>query len=258
MRAAQPVVLAYHEIMPHSSYSYCVTSEAFRQQLAMLGPLAQHRGLRAQVTFDDGEQSQLINALPALEEQGISATYFVNPGLAGSEPKFLTWEQLKTVQAAGHSVQSHGLLHKFLTSLDDSDLEQELAGSKEILEQKLGSAVEEISVPGGRWDRRVIEACAHAGYKRVYVSDPWISAEMYGVKLIGRFMVRRSTTLPELKKIIERDRRALWTIKTRSQIRQGIVSIVGDGFYHRLWCALTGYNKFEAARQQGRSPGARP
>jgi peptidoglycan/xylan/chitin deacetylase (PgdA/CDA1 family) len=257
MRAAAPVVLAYHEIMPRSSYSYCVTCGAFRQQLAVLSSLAQHGRLRAHVTFDDGEQSQLVNALPALEEQGIRATYFVNPGLAGAEPKFLTWEQLKTVQAAGHSVQSHGLSHKFLTLLNDRELEQELALSKEMLEQRLGSAVEEISVPGGRWDRRVIEACARAGYKRVYLSDPWIFAEMYGVKLIGRFMVRRSTTLPELKKIIERNRRALWSIKTRSRIRRGIVSLVGDGLYHRLWCALTGYNEFEAARQPGRSPGAR-
>jgi peptidoglycan/xylan/chitin deacetylase (PgdA/CDA1 family) len=251
------MALAYHEIMPQSSYSYCVTCGSFRRQLAMLGFLAQRSGLRAHVTFDDGEQSQLENALPALEEQGISATYFVNPGLVGTEEKFLTWEQLKALRASGHAVQSHGLSHKFLTLLNDLELEHELVRSKEIIEQKLGAAVEEISVPGGRWDRRVIGACAHAGYKRVYLSDPWISAEMYGMKLIGRFMVRRSTTLPELKKIVERNRRALWNIKTRSQIRQGIVGLLGDGLYHRLWCALTGYNEFEAARQQGRSPGAR-
>ena len=256
MRAAQPMVLAYHEVMPQSSYSYCVTCENFCRQLAIIGSLAQHSGLRAHITFDDGEQSQLKNALPALEEHGISATYFVNPGLAGAEAKFLTWEQLKAVRASGHVVQSHGLSHKFLTFLNDQELEHELVRSKEILEQKLGFLVEEISVPGGRWDRRVIEACAHAGYKRVYLSDPWISTEMYGVKLMGRFMVRRSTTLPELKKIVERNRRALWNIKTRSQIKQGIVNLLGDGLYHRLWCALTGYNEFEAARQQSRSPGA--
>ena len=257
MTAVQPMVLAYHEVLPESNYSYCIPCDSFRQHLAMLSSLALQSGLRAQVTFDDGEQSQLKNALPMLSEQGITATYFVNPGLVGAEPKFLTWEQLKKLQAAGHSIQSHGLSHKFLTFLNDQELEQELVRSKEMLEQKLGLPIEEISVPGGRWDRHVIEACSYAGYKRVYLSDPWISAEMFGVKVIGRFMVRRTTTLAKLKKIVERNKRALWTMKRRSQVKQSIVSLVGDGLYHRLWCTFTGYNEFEAARQQGRSPEAR-
>ncbi|HZI58226.1 MAG TPA: hypothetical protein VFF39_15700, partial [Verrucomicrobiae bacterium] len=55
----------------------------------------------------------------------------------------------------------------------------------------------------------------------------------------------------ELQKIVERDRSALWKMRMRSQVRQGIVGLVGDDLYHRLWCRLTGYNEFEAARQQG-------
>jgi len=187
-----------------------------------------------------------------LRERGIAATYFVNPGLAGTEPKFLTWEQLKELQAAGHSIQSHGWSHKFLISCSDAELAQELGGSRETLQDKLGAAVEEISVPGGRWDQRVIEACARAGYKRVYVSDPWIATEIAGVKVIGRFMVRRTTTLAELKKMVQRDRGALWALKMRAQLKRQVVSLVGDGLYHRLWCKLTGYNEFEAARQQDR------
>jgi peptidoglycan/xylan/chitin deacetylase (PgdA/CDA1 family) len=251
------VVLAYHEIMPETNYSYCVACDGFRAHLAMINAVARPSGVRAQITFDDGEQSQMTNALPLLEEQGISATYFVNPGLIDVEPKFISWAQLRELQACGHSVQSHGLSHKFLTFLSDQELEHELVKSKEVLEQKLGVQVEELSVPGGRWNSRVIEACAYAGYKRVYLSDPWIAAEMHGIELIGRFMVRRSTTVHALKKIIERNRRALWAMKTRSQIRQGIVGILGDGLYHRLWCALTGSNEFEAGRQRGRYPEAR-
>jgi hypothetical protein len=118
-----------------------------------------------------------------------------------------------------------------------------------MLEDKLGSAVEEISMPGGRWDKRVIEACARAGYKRVFVSEPWIDAEIAGVHVIGRFMVRRTTTLAELGKIVCKDERALWQMKMRAMLRRRVVGIVGDGLYHRLWCRLTGYNEFEAARQ---------
>jgi hypothetical protein len=50
--------------------------------------------------------------------------------------------------------------------------------------------------------------------------------------------------------MVQRDSGALWMLKMRSQLKRRIVSIVGDGLYHRLWCRLTGYNEFEAARQQ--------
>jgi hypothetical protein len=252
---AQGMVLAYHEVMPESTYAYCVTCRSFAEHLSMISSLAWQAGtgFRAQITFDDGEQSQSRNALPLLEERGIFATYFINPGLVGTEQKFLTWAQLRELHAAGHSVQSHGWSHKFLTACDDQELALELAASREGLEDKLGSPVEAISVPGGRWDRRVIEACARAGYTRVYVSDPWIATEISGVKVIGRFMVRRSTTPEELKKILCREKRALWGLKMRSQLRQRVIALVGDGLYHRIWCSLTGYNEFEAARRQDHS-----
>jgi len=155
------------------------------------------------------------------------------------------------LQDAGHSIQSHGWSHKFLTFCSDAELAHELLASRQLLEDKLGDLVEEISVPGGRWNRRVIKACADAGYRRVYVSDPWVAENMFGIQVIGRFMVRRTTTAAELLKVLRQDRYALGKIRVRSQIKQAIVGLVGDGLYHRLWCRLTGYNEFEAARQHG-------
>jgi peptidoglycan/xylan/chitin deacetylase (PgdA/CDA1 family) len=250
--ARQNAVLAYHEVMPESNYAYCVTSGAFAEHLHLFDLLAKSNGQNAsvEITFDDGEQSQLHNALPILAEHGVSARYFVTPGLIGTASKFLGWDELRTLQNAGHSIQSHGWSHKFLSFCNDDELSHELRASKQLLEQKLGAAVEEISVPGGRWNRRVVEACAAAGYKRVYLSDPWIVTMISGVEVIGRFMVRRTTTNAEMQKIVEKDRTALWKMKMRSQVRQGIVGLVGDDLYHRLWCRLTGYNEFEAARQQ--------
>jgi len=245
-------VLAYHEVMPDSTYSYCVTCSAFQDHLSLLQELAQ-KGPSwdcARITFDDGEQSQYHNVVPLLAEHGIQATYFVTPGLISTAAKFLNWGQLKELHNAGHSVQSHGWSHKFLSTCTDGELAQELKASKEAVEGKLGTAVEEISVPGGRWDHRVIEACGRAGYRRVYVSEPWINTEIYGVAVLGRFMVRRTTSLAELGKMVQRDKHALWSMKVRSQVKKNVVKVIGDGLYHRLWCRLTGYNEFEEARQQ--------
>ena len=96
----------------------------------------------------------------------------------------------------------------------------------------------------------MITACAAAGYRRVYVSHPWIAAEIDGVQVIGRFMMRRTTTIAELTKIVAKDRSALRKLRMRSQLREGLVGVLGNSLYHRLWCRLTGYNDFEAARQQ--------
>lgn len=247
--AGQEMVLAYHEIMPESNYAYCVTAQSFREHLSLLRTLAADHGIGTRITFDDGEQSQYLNAMPLLNEHGISATYFVTPRLVGTEPKFLSWAELKELQALGHSVQSHGHTHKFLTACSSAELVDEVSRSKQMLEDKLGVAIEEISVPGGRWDERVIQACARAGYKRVFVSDPWINTNISGLEVIGRFMVRRTTTLTELEKMACKDPRALRRMKMRAALRRRVVGLVGDGLYHRLWCRLTGYNDFEAARQ---------
>jgi peptidoglycan/xylan/chitin deacetylase (PgdA/CDA1 family) len=242
-------VLAYHEIMPESDYSYCVPAGKFKEQLQMLTG-GDQLGHVAHITFDDGERSQMEIAGPLLHEQGIRATYFVTPGLIGTAHKFLSWEQLAQLKRAGHSVQSHGWSHKFLTACDDCELEHELKTSKQSLEDQLGAPVEEISIPGGRWSARVLRACADAGYRRVYVSEPWIAAEMSGVQVIGRFMVRNTTSTKQLEKIVRGDGATLRKMKLRSQIRKSIVSLVGDDRYHRLWCRLTGYDQFEDARQQ--------
>ncbi len=243
------MVLAYHEVMPESNYAYCVTSASFAEQLRLFDAL-KNESVGTRITFDDGEQSQYHNALPLLTECEIKATYFVTPGLIGTAAKFLGWDELRALQAAGHSIQSHGWSHKFLTFCSEAELAHELRASKQSLEDNLGNAVEEISVPGGRWNPRVIHACAAVGYQRIYVSDPWVEAEISGAEVIGRFMVRRKTTIAELKKIVEKNQGALRKLRLRSWLKESLVGVLGDDLYHRLWCRLTGYNDFDAARQQ--------
>jgi peptidoglycan/xylan/chitin deacetylase (PgdA/CDA1 family) len=248
MNVKTRAILAYHEVMPESSYSYCVTCSTFTEHLRLLRSQG-NSGLPAQITFDDGEQSQHRYALPLLAEHGISATFFVTPGLIGTEAKSLGWDQLREVSAAGHSIQSHGWSHKFLTLCSRQELVHELRASKESLEDHIGRVVQGISVPGGRWNRQVAKAAAWAGYEQLYVSDPWIDTEVCGVQVVGRFMVRRTTSVVDLKKILERDPRMLWTLRMRSEVKKRVVSLIGDGVYHRLWCRLTGYSEFEEARQ---------
>ena len=122
-------ILAYHEVMAESDYAYCVPVSKFREQMRMLSVQAE-AGVTAQVTFDDGERSEKEIAGDVLAELGIKATYFITPGLIGTAHKFLGWDELRELQAAGHSVQSHGWSHKFLTACSEGELNDELRMSR--------------------------------------------------------------------------------------------------------------------------------
>src|SRR5260221_14516941 len=106
----------------------------------------------------------------------------------------MTSSQLEQLMSAGHNVQSHAWSHEFLTGCSASQLDYELRNSRKTLEDRLGIGVDSISVPGGRWNATVLEACAAAGYQHVYTSEPMFKPVYeHGVWRHGRLMVRRET-----------------------------------------------------------------
>ena len=127
------------------------------------------------ITFDDAYQGLYDHALPVLRRHGFAATAFVITDYVGQENRWdinwaglrfahLGWEQMREMQAAGIEFGSHSRSHRDLRFLEDRELRQELAGSKQDLERELGTAVTAFSYPFGRYDRRVREAVREAGY----------------------------------------------------------------------------------------------
>ncbi len=151
-------ILAYHEVMPNSDYAYCVPERKFREQMQLLS-VQNESGVNAQVTFDDGERSEKEIAGAVLAELGIKATYFITPGLIGTAHKFLGWDELRELQAAGHSVQSHGWSHKFLTACSEGELRNELRMSKQRYRRSAGQR--------GRRNLDTRRALEHSGAARV-------------------------------------------------------------------------------------------
>ena len=66
--------------------------------------------------------------------------------------------RLDELLAAGWEVGSHGFDHPALPSLDQRQLTHELAGAKEVLEQRLTTAVTQFAYPYGAHDDAVREA----------------------------------------------------------------------------------------------------
>lgn len=134
---------------------------------ALVG-LSSEGQVKVEITFDDGNLSDLTVALPALLDRGLKATFLVCSARLG-KPGYLTPENLRELVAAGMEVGSHGHEHVDLRRLDDEGLAFEARSSRKLIEQAAGAPVRRFALPFGSYDRRVL-ANLH-DYESVYSSD---------------------------------------------------------------------------------------
>lgn len=179
-------VLAWHAIGGEGPAS--VPVDRFRRQLDLLSragrtvvPLRAARGGRrgaVALTFDDGHLETWSTAFPMLAERGWVATVYVATDWISSgrwfEPRGrgMTWEMVAELGRSGWTVGSHSRSHARLTSLSDAALREELAGSRAVVEDRLGGPCHDFCAPYGDLDGRVLEAARAAGYRTTAVSAP--------------------------------------------------------------------------------------
>jgi peptidoglycan/xylan/chitin deacetylase (PgdA/CDA1 family) len=82
----------------------------------------------------------------------------------------LTWDMLARMQRAGMVIGSHTKTHAWLTRERPADAFDELRGSREVIERRLGTRVEHFAYPDGRFDRALPHAVAAAGYRFAYTT----------------------------------------------------------------------------------------
>jgi peptidoglycan/xylan/chitin deacetylase (PgdA/CDA1 family) len=122
------------------------------------------------IAFDDGNRSDVDDALPLLSQSGHSAQFFI---LAGEfdKPGRIGPSDVTTLQKAGMRIGSHGLHHRDWRRISDAELAGELTDSRRALSEIINLDVVEAACPFGSYDRRVIKALHTAGYQRAYTSD---------------------------------------------------------------------------------------
>lgn len=227
--------ICYHTVLPveESSFVYNVAPADF---LAHMQLVARHGAPSLAVSFDDGHASVHRHALPALEQEHVSATLFITAGWIGERAGYLNWKQLAEIAHLGHPIGAHGWSHAMLTHCDDRALAEELHRPKQTLEDRLGREVTALSLPGGRGDDRVLTACAATGYRQVYTSDPCaLPARRCGVEVIGRFMARRDMPSSTLARLLSGDPEPLRALRRRRELGRRLKGLLGDRVYHWLW-----------------------
>lgn len=233
--------LTYHRVTPAQvEYKYALSTERFREHLAVLrGSLGPHH-MRAEVTFDDGNRTQAVNAAPVLAEFGRKAIFFVTAGWTGVHEGSMSAQDIRALDAAGHTIAAHGLNHKLLTRCSAAELQEELAGAQKKLADLVGHAITAVSMPGGRYNDRVLEACAAAGYKDVFTSDPVTEVRQeFGVRVFGRYNVRHTLSAEGLVRLLDPDSGALKREQWSSHAKRFVRNAMGDDSYHRLWSLIS-------------------
>jgi peptidoglycan/xylan/chitin deacetylase (PgdA/CDA1 family) len=123
-----------------------------------------------QITFDDGNGSDIEHALPQLHRRGLSATFFVIAGRLGA-PGFLDESGVRGLAAAGMGIGCHGMRHRPWRGLDKLELREEVVEARRLLEEVVGRPVTEAACPFGSYDRRVLRSLRRHGFRRAYTSD---------------------------------------------------------------------------------------
>jgi peptidoglycan/xylan/chitin deacetylase (PgdA/CDA1 family) len=125
------------------------------------------------ITMDDGYRSVYDLAYPILKKYGYTAALFIYTSFVGVSKMAITWDQLKEMRTNGFSIGSHTIYHSDLTKPKDGETEQEyidrikeeLYGSKQIIDKKLGQDTYFLAYPFGYYDQRSIQMAREAGYK---------------------------------------------------------------------------------------------
>lgn len=127
------------------------------------------------ITFDDGYQNNLTNALPTLAKHGFTATCYAVSGMLGgvniwdkeigvAQKPLMTAEDWHVWLDSGMEIGSHTRTHADLTRLDTDAAIDEIALSKQELEDSLGCSVRHFCYPYGRFDISHAQMVKQAGY----------------------------------------------------------------------------------------------
>jgi peptidoglycan/xylan/chitin deacetylase (PgdA/CDA1 family) len=125
--------------------------------------------------FDDNTRGIYEHAFPELTRRGY-------PFVVSAHTKYVgvrtgkdhgTWENLREMEESGLArIVSQTHTHPpDLRKLSDDALRREMWESKIRHEENLGRTTRFVTYPSGKWDRRVAEAAAEAGYRLGLTED---------------------------------------------------------------------------------------
>lgn len=163
------------------------------------------------VTFDDGFESTYKDALPILQKHGIRTTQYILSGVE-SNPLYLSWDQVRAIQKAGHEIGCHTITHPDLTTVSSQEVMRQLTGCKTTMQQEIGMPVTDFASPYGAENAQTL-----AEIKQVFASQRNVygdssngvtnvdvnTAQYFNPNDIIGMTVKRTTKLSEIQEMID-------------------------------------------------------
>lgn len=205
-----PRILMYHMVrdaIPGKKFnSLRVSPKNFERQIKYLHDTGWHSYTMAEaieqkeylprksvvITFDDGYQDNLTNALPILQKYGFKATiYLVNDrhdrdwsgyrkaknegaGLK-DEPKLADDEVRELLDSSLIEIGAHTLTHANLKNMDELESHREICTSKEQIEEQFQTVCQSFAYPFGLYDAKDEKIVADCGYTNAVTTEVGIA-----------------------------------------------------------------------------------
>lgn len=209
-------ILCYHNLNPTKPGSMNLTPVKFESQIKWLKdngftfiPLkeavAYLKGERASlppksivITADDGWSSVYEYMYPIIKKYKIPVTLFIYPETISSGKHAMTWAQLKELQQTGFfDIQGHTYSHpNFKHAMKNMSSEKyekfvnnELAHSKQILEEKMGTKIDFLAWPFGIYNDYLEQQAKNAGYVMAFTIDYRTANRSFRSMAQPRFMI---------------------------------------------------------------------
>ena len=166
-------------------------------------------------TVDNSSSEFFQKHIPEFTKRDIPGTLFGVVGNIDTAPEYMTWKDVRDLQANGWEFASHGYSHVMLSQTSDDALELELGVSAALTYRATGVYPTSFASPFGDHDERVLDRA------RVYYDAHFLGWGKEGINLldqtdhfrIHRKQVANTKSVPEICAEMERaGREGHWKI----------------------------------------------
>jgi peptidoglycan/xylan/chitin deacetylase (PgdA/CDA1 family) len=133
-------------------------------EIQRMGTSVQTPSLAMRTLLNALPQAQLYRVIEALEDE-----FKIEEGEL-KRLHALTWEMLSEMHAAGVTIGSHTKTHALLTHESPEVVREEIAGSRQELEKRLGTTIHHFAYPNGWFNPATVSSVADAGYRFAYTT----------------------------------------------------------------------------------------
>jgi peptidoglycan/xylan/chitin deacetylase (PgdA/CDA1 family) len=121
-------------------------------------------------TFDDGNRSDVVEAVPILQRFGRTGSFFILTGRL-YQPGYLSPDDIRAMQRLGMTIGLHGRDHVDWREASDDRLRIETIQARQELAELCGEPIEAVAIPFGAYNRRVMSHLQSCGFSAIMTTD---------------------------------------------------------------------------------------